>query len=151
MSSLSPLGHGHGQAIWYHNKSKIVTLGHCGENSLARSGPPRTTYKHVTPLRLWHPLLQTLMDEQGGKCAICNDPLLAAQLDHDHETGYIRGFLCRKCNMGLGHYESFERLGLLRKVEDYRKKGGTFRFVDLRKPHQSRHKNSAIRSLKGRV
>ncbi|WP_439372911.1 endonuclease domain-containing protein [Bradyrhizobium sp. DASA03120] len=36
-----------------------------------------------------------------NKCAICHreGPLA---IDHDHETGQFRGYICRECNMGLG-------------------------------------------------
>ncbi len=46
---------------------------------------------------------------QDGKCAICRIPMLrqnkhrrAAHLDHDHATGKVRGWLCHRCNTGLG-------------------------------------------------
>lgn len=44
---------------------------------------------------------------QGGVCAICKRPerdTLGRRLavDHDHDTGAIRGLLCRNCNTGLG-------------------------------------------------
>lgn len=36
---------------------------------------------------------------QGGVCAICGTELGQYQaLDHDHQTGYIRGVLCTNCN-----------------------------------------------------
>ena len=45
--------------------------------------------------------------EQGGKCAICLSVMQmtghsGAHIDHDHETGLVRGLLCRRCNTGLG-------------------------------------------------
>jgi hypothetical protein len=47
---------------------------------------------------------QSLLDSQGGVCAICNLPDLNKRLgvDHDHETDEIRGLLCGTCNLALG-------------------------------------------------
>lgn len=51
---------------------------------------------------------------QGGCCALCKKPEVKGILtgkgrdlvvDHDHETGTIRGLLCRNCNVGLGQFE----------------------------------------------
>jgi hypothetical protein len=51
-----------------------------------------------------------LFDSQRGKCAICKDPILklgsgdkrACCVDHDHETGAVRGLLCTSCNVAIG-------------------------------------------------
>jgi Recombination endonuclease VII len=47
-----------------------------------------------------------ILASQNGCCAICCKPaperLASMHLDHDHETGQIRGFLCLDCNHGLG-------------------------------------------------
>ena len=42
---------------------------------------------------------------QNNKCDICKVPIEMGpktHLDHDHKTGQVRGFLCQKCNHGLG-------------------------------------------------
>ena len=50
---------------------------------------------------------------QKDKCAICGiGPLfynggkhrVAAHLDHCHQTDEFRGWLCARCNHGLGHF-----------------------------------------------
>lgn len=50
---------------------------------------------------------QTMLDGQGGGCAICHttSPGGRAQqfcVDHDHTTGRVRGILCSECNNGIG-------------------------------------------------
>jgi len=48
-----------------------------------------------------------LIEFQEGNCAVCFKPLAdmnrRANVDHDHETGEVRGILCTKCNTGIGH------------------------------------------------
>jgi hypothetical protein len=43
-----------------------------------------------------------LLEAQGGGCAICGRPD-AANVDHDHVTGRVRGILCFNCNIAIGH------------------------------------------------
>ena len=45
---------------------------------------------------------------QGKKCAICKSARANGKgwhVDHDHETGRIRGILCHFCNLGIGHFK----------------------------------------------
>jgi hypothetical protein len=43
----------------------------------------------------------TLLASQGGGCAICGLPD-ADNVDHDHDTGRVRGILCFPCNVAVG-------------------------------------------------
>ena len=46
-----------------------------------------------------------ILKQQNGRCAICErgqklDSVLC--VDHDHDTGQVRGLLCNQCNTGIG-------------------------------------------------
>ena len=48
-----------------------------------------------------------MLEAQDNKCAICPTNITdlgSAHVDHDHETGKVRGLLCDCCNIGLGHF-----------------------------------------------
>jgi len=53
----------------------------------------------------------TLLKEQSGKCAVCGSENPGRHdaknfaIDHDHDTGKIRGLLCQGCNIGIGHLD----------------------------------------------
>jgi hypothetical protein len=52
---------------------------------------------------------QALYDEQGGLCGICRGPQQGKRrigLDHNHETGLVRGLLCDRCNLMVGKVET---------------------------------------------
>lgn len=50
--------------------------------------------------------LAALFTEQKGVCAICHEPLTDKyHIDHNHQTGALRGLLCRSCNVGLGFFK----------------------------------------------
>jgi hypothetical protein len=48
-----------------------------------------------------------MMARQNSSCAICHTPFELEEtkpcIDHDHDTGVVRGLLCRKCNLGIGY------------------------------------------------
>lgn len=49
---------------------------------------------------------EELYEAQGGVCCICERATGKTKrlaVDHDHETGYVRGLLCSTCNKILGH------------------------------------------------
>lgn len=50
---------------------------------------------------------QEMENSQRGLCAICRracDVVGTLSIDHDHETGRVRGLLCKRCNSGLGFF-----------------------------------------------
>jgi hypothetical protein len=59
-----------------------------------------------------------LLRAQNNCCRICKDDIrgrskggyLKANIDHDHVTKVVRGLLCARCNMGLGHFKDEIRL-----------------------------------------
>ena len=47
-----------------------------------------------------------LLIDQDNKCTICKNNIgYEAAVDHDHDTGKIRGLLCSSCNKGLGFFK----------------------------------------------
>lgn len=48
---------------------------------------------------------EALLEAQDGCCAVCGTrptKKMSLCVDHDHETGLIRGLLCGSCNKGIG-------------------------------------------------
>lgn len=86
-------------------------------------------------LELYH----IILEEQEYKCACCGTQIykridspskkLTAHVDHDHDTGRIRGLLCGTCNSGIGHLgdtqEGIERaLEYVKQTVDVRYRNG---------------------------
>ena len=48
-----------------------------------------------------------MLEQQQGGCAICfqgNPSGRRLAVDHNHDTGEVRGLLCGRCNVGLGNF-----------------------------------------------
>lgn len=63
------------------------------------------------------------LEAQDGKCAICRQPPEVGNakqrlhVDHNHESGEVRGLLCFACNSGIGQFK--ESLQLLNLAANY--------------------------------
>jgi hypothetical protein len=64
---------------------------------------------------------ENLLISQNHKCAICGADKPGGRgrwhIDHNHETQQVRGILCHKCNVGLGHFN--DNTNLLHKALNY--------------------------------
>ena len=67
-------------------------------------------------------IVSVLMEEQGNACSICGGDFgkRGPQIDHDHATGKMRGFLCVNCNLALGFFK--DDMGLMRAAIAYLEK-----------------------------
>jgi hypothetical protein len=84
-------------------------------NGLGRVSKMRSQLKAEYGLSL--EAYNQLRREQGYRCAICNrheDEInhnsQKLVVDHDHETGKVRGLICHKCNAGLGAFKDSPEL-----------------------------------------
>lgn len=94
----------------------MATVGNTAGSTAGHVGKTRPTGKALreNTLRFKYGIepeeFDRLLTEQGGHCAICpaTDDLC---VDHNHETGKVRGILCRHCNAGLGQFrDDLERM-----------------------------------------
>ena len=66
-----------------------------------------------------------MLEEQRGVCAICGKPETKPNakylaVDHNHETGEVRGLLCNNCNRALGLLK--DNVDVLQNAINYLKK-----------------------------
>lgn len=74
-------------------KGRIANRLTTGRSHAKKRGFTGPVGRPIDVVCLWH--------EQNGKCAGCGTEIsiLKACLDHDHESGEVRGFLCNGCNV----------------------------------------------------
>jgi len=72
-----------------------------------------------------------MWEEQQGCCKICRTELLLGGtqsdsnqcvIDHHHETGQVRGLLCRTCNLGIGYFN--DNADMLRAAAEFLENAG---------------------------
>jgi len=89
------------QKIWNDNNKESRALTHRKNNYKRNYGITIEEYEEM-------------LDEQDGKCSICNTDTPSdgkrLHIDHNHNTGKVRGLLCNNCNHGLGQFKDNQNL-----------------------------------------
>lgn len=62
--------------------------------------------------------LDVMVLDQMGRCKLCQK-VRRLLIDHDHQTGKVRGLLCRPCNVYLANIEADPEI--LKRIEGYLK------------------------------
>lgn len=70
----------------------------------------------------------TMLKEQDGRCAICDTTNPGTKgvfyVDHNHDTGEVRGLLCNNCNSALGKFG--DSIKTLKSAIEYLEERGTY-------------------------
>lgn len=84
---------------------------YCGDGFQPNSGSqvfckPQCKVDHrlATTYKITIGDLRAMRDRQANACAICRSDTAKLVVDHDHQTGRVRGLLCSTCNTGLGKF-----------------------------------------------
>lgn len=80
----------------------------------------RNTYQKSGVLRRYNITrdnLDKLIETADGFCQICEFKMGVVHIDHDRNTGKVRGLLCKQCNAALGLF--MDSPHLLRAAADY--------------------------------
>jgi hypothetical protein len=79
----------------------------------------------------------SLWEKQSGKCAICENQMLpkgraplSVAVDHNHETGEVRGLLCKTCNAGIG--QLWDDPDILMRAAEYLIERGFYSFRNIK-------------------
>jgi hypothetical protein len=93
--------------------------------ALPRCKPCQSAWKNKSHIKRKYGLsweeYVSMMDKQQGRCLLCGSEGSGKDnklvVDHDHDTGEVRGLLCWSCNVGMGLFK--EDIDLLQKVIKY--------------------------------
>ena len=110
---------------WKENREAILASRHRPE-ARARLKVRQRRYQLKRRYGLTPEALEALLATQAHACAICRRPIDGGHVhvDHDHDTGRVRGLLCQGCNTGIGNLQ--ESVGALLSAAAYltRSSGG---------------------------
>lgn len=75
-------------------------------------------------VRKWQGLADAVGERRAGPCEACGAPADPLHLDHDHNTGARRGWLCGPCNRALGLLQDSEER--CQQLAGYRRRFGAY-------------------------
>lgn len=87
-----------------HNQKQLIKSREYRSSNPDAGRNARFKYKYGISLEEYNLILKA----QDYKCAICpNKHTLKSKLDvdHSHDTGKVRGLLCRRCNLAIGQFK----------------------------------------------
>lgn len=91
-----------------------------GKRSYSKRAP--TTLKQSEYMRRCRYNLEpeqynSMLLAQEGLCKVCKTFMTKPNVDHEHETGVVRGLLCKSCNAGIGLLK--DSVALLKSAIEY--------------------------------
>lgn len=99
-----------------NNRKKAREISRKGNKKLTPER--RRAYKLKNMYGLTMEKFESLLQDQENACAICLEEFDSSPaVDHNHETGEVRGLLCHQCNFALGNVRDNPVLAL--RVADY--------------------------------
>jgi hypothetical protein len=102
-----------GNTLRYAGDRQCIPCNRRNNRKFAEANPDRTrSHMRKSWLRRWYGItpedFERMLQEQDGRCAICRtddpSPWRVFGVDHDHESGRIRGLLCDRCNSGIARF-----------------------------------------------
>lgn len=97
-------------------RRKEIALAYYNRNKDGKSRDSQLRYKYGISLEEY----DVMFAEQDGACWICQNLCATGQrlsVDHCHDTGVVRGLLCKRCNSAIGMLQ--EDADLVLRAADY--------------------------------
>jgi hypothetical protein len=93
--------------VWRHSNGRSYWICRRGPSWLGGQATPESRRAYAIPSKYGISVAEydALLAKQGGICAICSRTCSTGRrlsVDHEHDSGRIRGLLCNSCNRAIG-------------------------------------------------